>query len=70
MIEVKRKSAESDGVSLGYVSTKTIRNGQFKFESIDNAVQFTIEVEYGATSASHINVNMVVRPLWFIDRPI
>ena len=63
MIEVKR---ESNGVSLGYVSTQTYANGQYKFESIDNAVMFSIEVEDGATSASDINFNMIVRLLWLI----
>lgn len=63
MIEVKR---ESDGVSLGFVSTQTYPNGQYKFESVDHAVTFSIEVDDGATSASDINVNMIVCPLWLI----
>jgi hypothetical protein len=67
VIQVKR---ESDGLLLGYVSTVTASNGMYKFESISNAVRFSIEVDVGATSASDINVNMIVRPSWLIARPI
>lgn len=60
MVKVKRKV---DGVSLGYVSTQGVNSGLFKHAPIDTVVRFDIEVENGATSASDINVNMIVRIL-------
>ena len=50
-------------MSLGYVSTQGVNSGLFKHAPIDTVVRFDIEVENGATSASDINVNMIVRIL-------
>jgi len=54
-----------NGVSLGYISTQTASNGMFRYDSpvSDTTLLVRIEVDAGATSASDVNVNMIVGPL-------